>query len=183
MTQTATAPTTDLVRSIQATHVPNVSRCFQCRKCTNGCPVTPEMDFMPNQVIRMVQLGMKDALLASKTIWVCASCETCTTRCPNDIDIAKVMDALRQMGLKEGVPAAEPKVPQFHAAFLNSIKMFGRVFELGMTGEYKMRSKDFMSDIGLGMGMFKRGKLNLLPHVIKGRKEVKAMFGRAQGGK
>ena len=182
MNQTAVKPAPEFVRTVE-TRVEHVSRCYQCRKCTNGCPLTPEMDYLPNQVIRMVQLGMKDELLKSETIWVCASCETCTTRCPNDIDIAGVMDALRHIALEEKVPAAVTRVPQFHQSFLNSIRRFGRVFELGMTAEYKLRTRDFFSDMGLGLGMFKRGKLKVLPHWIKGRGEVKEIFRKTTGGR
>ncbi len=73
-----------------------VSACYQCRKCTNGCPVTFAMDLYPDQVMRYIQLGLRKEILQSSTIWVCASCETCTTRCPNEVDIAKVMDYLKQ---------------------------------------------------------------------------------------
>ena len=183
MTQAGVRPSSTFMREIEASHVPNVSRCFQCRKCTNGCPLVPEMDFGPNQVIRMVQLGMKDQLLASRTIWVCASCETCTTRCPNDIDIAGVMDALRQVAQAEGAASAVPAVPTFHKAFLASIRRFGRVHELSMLGEYKLRAKDLWSDMGLGMEMFKRGKIKLLPHAIRGRKEVRGIFRKTTGGR
>ena len=183
MNSTDVTPSGSFAREIEADHVEHVSRCFHCRKCTNGCPLVTEMDLMPNQVIRMVQLGMRDQLLRSKTIWVCATCETCTTRCPNDIDIAGVMDAMRHIALREKVPAAIEQVPMFHKSFLNSIKMFGRVFELGMTGEYMLRSKDFFSNTEIGMGMFKRGKLHFLPHKIKGSKQVKEIFRKAKGGR
>ena len=183
MSQSAVRPDPGFVRKVEAESVEHVSRCYQCRKCTNGCPLTPEMDFMPNQVIRMVQLGMKKQLLDSETIWVCASCETCTTRCPNEIDIAGVMDALRQMAIREKHPAAVANVPVFHKAFLDSIERFGRVYELGMLGEYKIRTKDLFSDMGLGMGMFKRGKLSFIPHLIKNRDEVKEIFRKHRGGK
>jgi len=153
-----------------------VSRCYQCRKCTNGCPVSFAMDVMPNQVMRMVQLGLRDELLESKTIWLCSSCQTCTTRCPNDIDIAHVMDSLRQLSRETGVAAAEDKVVKFHDAFLNSIRRHGRLFELGMVGFYKLAARDFFGDTKVGWGMFKRGKLKLWPTGIKGKGEVRRMF-------
>jgi heterodisulfide reductase subunit C len=90
------------------------------------------MDYKPNQIMQMVSLGMKERILSCKTIWVCASCYTCSTRCPNDIDIAGVMDWLRQSALQEGVTPAEKEVPIFHAAFLDSIRTYGRVHELSM---------------------------------------------------
>ena len=82
----------------------NIQDCYQCQKCSAGCPVAFAMDYKPNQVMQMVLLGMKERVLSCKTIWVCASCYTCSTRCPNDIDIAGVMDWLRQSALREGVP-------------------------------------------------------------------------------
>jgi hypothetical protein len=93
------------------------------------------------------------------------------------------MDALRQIARAEGVPAAVPAVPTFHAAFLASIRRFGRVYELGMLGEYKLRAKDLWSDMDLGMQMFKRGKIKLLPHAIRGRKEVRDIFRKTTGGR
>ena len=81
----------------------DVSRCYQCGKCTAGCPVAMEMDIMPNQVMRLIQIGVKDWVLSSSTIWLCLSCETCSTRCPEDIDLAKVMDTLRKK-VASGLP-------------------------------------------------------------------------------
>ena len=81
----------------------NVSICYQCMKCSCGCPVTFAMDYLPNQIIHMIRIGLKDEVLKCASIWVCTSCETCTTRCPNDIDIAKIMDAMKIASLKSGL--------------------------------------------------------------------------------
>ena len=75
--------------------------CYQCGKCSAGCPAISEMDILPNQVIRYVQLGFKDELLKSKSSWVCASCLTCNARCPKGIKIAEVMEAVRQISLRK----------------------------------------------------------------------------------
>jgi heterodisulfide reductase subunit C len=128
----------------------------------------------------MAQLGLEDELLRSKTIWVCASCQTCTTRCPNDIDIAHLMDALRQMSQAAGVPAAEKNVVKFHKAFLDSIRRHGRVFELEMVGLYKLAARDFFGDTKVAWDMLKRGKLKFLPSNIKGKAEVRRMFEKAK---
>src|SRR4030042_6002979 len=95
-----------------------VSACFQCEKCTNGCPVSFSMDIVPHRLMRCIHLGLKDQVLRSDTIWVCASCETCTTRCPNGIDIAHVMDTLRQLSKRQGIKPAQYSIPIFHSAFL-----------------------------------------------------------------
>ena len=140
------------------------------------------MDVMPNQVMRMVQLGLQDEVLQSKTVWICASCQTCTTRCPNDIDIAHVMDTLRQLSRQAGVSLGEPNVVKFHDAFLASLRRYGRVFELGMVGQYKLATFDLFSDTKLAWEMFKRGKLKFLPAKIKGKREVREMFSKERKG-
>ncbi|UCD58612.1 MAG: 4Fe-4S dicluster domain-containing protein [Candidatus Hydrogenedentota bacterium] len=153
-----------------------VSSCFQCLKCSSGCPIAYEMDYLPAQIIRMVNLGMLDEVLKSRTIWVCASCETCTTRCPNDIDIAHVMDTLREMALHSGKAESEEDLRRFHESFLSAIKTWGRVHELQMIGTYKLKTRRFMEDADIGMAMFKRGKIKLIPESIKGRKAVRKLF-------
>ena len=166
--------------------------CYQCYKCSAGCPISFDMDLLPHQIIRSVVFNQKEKALSSKTIWLCASCETCTTRCPNEIDIAKVMDVLRQIQRESGMPAQEPKIPVFHKAFLNSIKKKGRVHELTMIQQYNQESGDLMEkvktgtwkdDVKLGMKMFFRGKLKLLPPKCTGVKEVQKLFEQAEGHK
>jgi len=166
--------------------------CYQCFKCSAGCPVSFAMDILPHQVIRSVLFFQKEKVLSSRTIWVCASCETCTTRCPNEIDIAKVMDVLRQMQVESEDVAQEPKIPIFHEAFLDSIKKRGRVHELSMLQNYSLKSGDFKeklktgewkNDIKLGLKMFLRGKLKVLPPKCEGVKEVQRIFDRAEDHK
>jgi heterodisulfide reductase subunit C len=167
-----------------------VSACFQCRKCTNGCPVTFAMDLYPDQIMRYIQLGLKAEVLASATIWVCASCETCTTRCPNEIDIAGVMDHLKQTLVETKGRPREAKVLAFHRVFLEDIRKRGRIFETGMmqnyllkSGEFFTKMKDFsiLDEMRLGWTMYRKGRLNLLPKSIKDRQEVKNLFDKKAG--
>jgi heterodisulfide reductase subunit C len=76
--------------------------CYQCGKCSAGCPMAAHMDILPNQIIRMAQLGMQRQLLASRTIWTCVSCLTCNSRCPKNIRIAEVIESLRETALRSG---------------------------------------------------------------------------------
>jgi len=158
-----------------------LERCYQCVACSSGCPVAFAMDYMPHQIIRMVQFGLKDRVLDSTTIWLCASCETCATRCPNDIDIVPVMDTLRQTALREG-RTQQTKLPLFHATFLAGIKSNGKIHELMLILRYTLTSGDIFKfkklfkDMILGVKMFIRGKLAILPSKIKGAKEVKHIF-------
>ena len=154
----------------------DVAACYQCMKCSAGCPVMPFMDLQPHRVLRMLQWGMVNDVLNSETIWLCASCETCTTRCPNDIDIAALMDTLRQLSLDEGLQPAVPEVPMFHRAFLNTIRRTGRIHEVEMILRYKMASRRFADDMKLGMEMFRKGKIKLLPERWRSMKDVRRMF-------
>lgn len=156
----------------------HVQDCYQCQKCSAGCPVAFAMDYRPNQIMQMVSLGLAEKALASRTIWVCASCYTCSTRCPNDIDIAGVMDWLRQSALRRGVAPAEKEVPLFHAAFLDSVRTHGRIHELGMMARYKKSTGKLFADFKLGWKMFVRGKLKILPPRVKAKKEIAALFSK-----
>lgn len=159
-----------------------VESCYQCGKCSGGCPLAFAMDYQPRQVMRLVQLGLKDEALTSSTIWICATCYTCSTRCPRDVDIAAVMDALRVMALKEGKKPADRNVGVFHQAFLESVKQFGRSYELGLMIRYKLGTMRLTEDMALGLKMLAKGKLALLPESAKGRDEIRAIFREAERG-
>jgi len=150
--------------------------CYHCRKCTAGCPVASHMEYNPNKVIKMIQNGKREQVLNSKTIWLCLSCETCITRCPNQVDIARMMDVLRQMAIEEGVGAREKNILKFHEAFLAGIKRGGRINEPMMMVEYKLRSGDLFSDAVAGVEMFMKGKLSILSPRTKDMKSVKDIF-------
>jgi len=91
----------DFVRKVEELSGQKLLVCYQCGKCSAGCPQVGQMDILPNQVIRLAQLGQKEDLVASKTIWVCASCLTCNVRCPKGVKIAEVMEAVRQVVLRK----------------------------------------------------------------------------------
>lgn len=160
----------------------DVRACFQCGRCSSGCPVAPFMDVLPMEMIRLAAMGQEETLLASHTIWLCASCQTCTTRCPNAIDIAGVSDHLRERNLAQGLEVAEPRVAAFHHSFLRSVRRWGRTYELGMLGFYKLRARDLFGDMGLGFAMFRRGKLHYFPRRARAKHQVRAMFKKAAAG-
>lgn len=89
------------VAKVQELSGQNLLACYQCGKCSAGCPAVSQMDILPNQIIRYAQLGFKDELLKSKSIWICASCLTCNARCPKGINIAEVIEAIRQILLRK----------------------------------------------------------------------------------
>lgn len=167
----------------------DAAACFQCRRCTNGCPVTFAMDLFPDEVIRLVILGQRERVLNSRTIWVCAACETCTTRCPNGVKIAELMDCLKEMAVKEDVPSPQPQILALHRTFLDDLKRRGRAFEGSLVPKYLLRSgelqrklKDgsWVDEMKLGWKMFRKGRLPLFPKGIKGRKEVREILSHSK---
>jgi heterodisulfide reductase subunit C len=151
--------------------------CYQCGRCAAGCPqnVPGEMDVSPTRVIRLLQLESAfperaeeyaRRALTAETPWLCAGCQTCTTRCPQGVDIAGAMDVLRQEGLKRGVTATTRRVRDIqalHRTFLNGALKHGRIHELSLVLGYKLRTGHFFQDAALGPAMMSKGKLSLLP--------------------
>jgi len=180
-----------LLEQIEAQGPFQAGACFQCRKCTNGCPVTFAMDLYPDEVIRMVILGQRAMVLACDTIWVCAACETCTTRCPNDVRIAELMDCLKEMALEQGVASSQPRILALHETFLNNIKKRGRLCEAILLPAYWLRSGDLLEkwttgiwrhDLNLGRQMLSKGRMPIVQRSISGKKEVRKIFARRKKG-
>ena len=176
-----------LLDQIEAQGLFQAGACFQCRKCTNGCPVTFAMDLYPDEVIRMVILGQRDAVLSCETIWVCAACETCTTRCPNDVKIAELMDCLKEMAVQAGVPSPQPRISALHETFLNNIQKRGRLYETTLVPAYLLKSGGLRSklstgawryDLKLGRQMLSKGRVPLKPKSIEGKEEVRKILSR-----
>jgi len=157
-----------------------VSTCFQCHKCSSGCPIAPDMDLLSSQIMRLIHLGARNEILDSEAIWACASCEACTARCPMGIDIAAVMDTLRMMAVERKVSASDARTRSFNKAFLSSVRWHGRVFEAGMMTLYKLLSRDFFADMDKVPRMLRKRKLALLPHFSKSAKDVRNVFKRAE---
>jgi heterodisulfide reductase subunit C len=165
----------------------SVSACYQCKKCTSGCPLTFAMDFYPDQVIRLALLGQEAQVLGCRTIWVCSACETCTTRCPNNIDIAGVMDWLKEESISRGYASPQPQVTRFHQSFLDAVRLGGgRLSEPLLLGLYqwrtggtltKLKSGALMEDMRMAWELARRRRLvPHLPRRLKGAKEIKKLF-------
>lgn len=156
-----------------------IHQCYQCSKCSAGCPVASEMDLMPHQLVRMAVLGQVDRIAKSKSLWLCLNCHTCGTRCPNGIDVPTLLDPIRHQVLAKNIQTENSQVPAFHKSFMKTVKMFGRVHELTLIGLYKFKTKTFFDDMGLGMKMFSKGKIHLMPHKSKNVGKVKEVFNRS----
>jgi heterodisulfide reductase subunit C2 len=158
----------------------NVMECYQCGKCSAGCPLGDDMDIAPNQILRMLQYDdpiIFDSILRSMTIWLCLSCETCVTRCPMDIDLPLLMDYLRFESYRHNkVNKNARHILVFHKTFLDSVKSSGRLFEVGLIVGYKMRTMNLLQDIDLAPSMMAKGKLAFMPHHIRNREAVRKIF-------
>lgn len=159
----------------------NFQGCFHCLSCAGGCPVVEAMDYNPNQIIRMMQLGMKQKVLESHAIWVCVGCFSCLSQCPYRVDIPTMMDTLREMALEGGVKVAEPDIWAFHREFLNQVSKRGRLFELGFMMRYKMASRNFLQDMGTGMKLMMKGRFQLFPSRVRKLEEIRRIMGARNG--
>ena len=141
------------------------------------------MDIKPHQLVHLLNLGQVEEVLHSDTIWICASCETCTTRCPNGIDIAHLIDTLRQLSRRQGIKASQYSVPIFHSVFLASIKRHGRVHETEMALTYSIEDagwSGFLKLTSLGFAMFLKGKIKLKPSRVRSIGHIKSLFKKAE---
>jgi heterodisulfide reductase subunit C len=176
-------PASTFALEVQRRSGENVFRCYYCQKCTVGCPTAYAMDYQPAQVLKMIQLGMREPLLKSSAPWLCVGCETCGTRCPNEIRLAPVMDTLKYMALEAGYAPPETTVYALHRAFLDSIKIFGRVHETTMLAEYVLRSRDIFSivrsNIDVAVTLLLKRKIPILPERVKALRQVKELYRRA----
>mgnify|MGYP000551370332 CR=1 FL=1 len=157
-----------------------VNMCYQCGKCSAGCPLIEEMDIAPNQILRMLQLGipeLDEKILKSLTIWLCLTCQTCYTRCPKEVDIPTIMDYLRSESQKRNfVHPKARNILTFHKAFLKSIKRNGRLYEIGLLANYKLGTMKLFQDLNLAPSMLLKGKLSIFPFKIKGKKAIDKIF-------
>jgi len=172
--------TLKFTRDLQAMTGENVMHCYQCKKCTLGCPSAYRMKMRPHEMMRAIQLGMEEEVFWAGTIWICLSCETCNTRCPQGINILRVIDGLREMVISKKVDYYNPypAIPAFHRTFLYLVERFGKVYELGLALLINLRMLTPFKDIDMASPMFMKGKLKPFPHSSKGRKELQQVMAR-----
>ena len=154
----------------------DLSVCFQCKKCSSGCPVAKLAKTRPSEIMRLLHLGAGEELLERDLVWMCVSCETCSARCPMGIDVASVMDSLRRLALERGAPKPEGDMPLFNRAFLKTVEIFGRPYDIAMITAYKIGTGKLMEDTEKFPSMLKKGKIALLPALTGDRKTVKRIF-------
>jgi len=153
-----------LAARIRAGSGVNVYACYQCKKCTTGCPVAPFADVNPAQIMRAVQLGDEARSLDSRFIWLCTGCETCTTRCPMGIDVASVMEELRILARLDDRVRKDMPFAGILDLNYRSFRRWGRLYELELVVRDLVRRPKAVPDTAkLGMRMLSRGKVRWLP--------------------
>ena len=157
-----------------------IARCYQCRKCTSGCPVADRGDIKPHELVQLVLLGQQEEVLASTMIWECTSCQTCVSRCPQNVDLPAIIDALRQKSRLAKKGRVPNTVPKFNDIFLRTVRRLGRVYELGLMASFKLRTLNLFQDLGKFPMMLRKRKMALLPPFVPGRVKRKRIFKRSQ---
>lgn len=159
-----------------------VSTCYQCGKCSAGCPLNEDMDIQPNQILRILQAeypGYESKLLGSLSIWLCLACETCYDRCPQEVKLSEVMDFLRQESVRQNKVNPKAKdILSFHQAFLETVEKNGKLNEVWLTLDYKLKTLHMMQDMQKAPSMFLKGKLDPFPHRMKNAGEIEKIFKR-----
>lgn len=164
-------------REVEKRSGQNISVCYQCGNCTAGCPAGFAYDRQVSQIMRGLQLGLKEQVLSSRSIFLCLSCSMCSQRCPNNIDVAQVMETLRHMAREEG-HINVPDMDKFWMSFLDTVRAFGRTYEIGTMALYMMRSLRLGTDLDLAPEALKKHKLPFLPHLSHGHGATGRIFSR-----
>jgi len=154
--------------------------CIQCGTCTASCPNAEFMDYSPRQIWRMVQLGLKEEVLNSRTFWLCSSCYSCTVRCPRGIPLADTIAALKRMAVAEGIKKYKES-SRFYQVFMDTVRRYGRVNELELMVLYFLSTNPLMAFgyIPLGWTLLSKGKVS--PNLPKmGEGKLDALFRKVE---
>jgi len=150
-----------------------VAACMQCGTCSGSCPSAFKMDYTPRQIMLALQMGLEDEAIRSTAIWYCANCYMCTVRCPRDIPVSDVMGELRTLCLQRGLAGRRDRV--FIRSFTGIVRRWGRMSEPELLLRYYLQNNplDLLKSAGLALAMLKRGKIEILPHRLRGIEEVR----------
>ncbi len=159
--------------------------CIQCGTCGGSCPSGPDMDYSPRTIFAMMEVGMRDEVLQSNTPWYCVSCHYCMVRCPQEVHITDIMYTLKRMAIKEGAyrESSASEAPEFSGTFIDFVEDYGRSFELGLATRHHLRHHPLDAvkmATTLGLGMLRRGRIDLTPTKIEGVDQLKAILAKAK---
>jgi heterodisulfide reductase subunit C len=158
-----------------------IKRCLQCGTCTGSCPVSYAMDITPRQTIALFRAGHIEDILHSRTIWLCASCYSCTVRCPVGIRITDTLYALKRIAMEEKIYPHKFPVHTLSKVFIGNVYRYGRNYELGLGIRYFLLTNivKLFTNIGYAWSMIRRGRLGLIPKKLKKIDEIHAIIKEA----
>ena len=161
--------------------IPNgakINQCIQCGTCSASCPTSDAMKYSPREIIAALRAGVLNGVLRSNTVWLCASCYSCTVRCPSGIPFTDVMYELKRLGAKHGISPEGATNSVMAHAFVESVDRYGRNFEPELIRKYYLRTNPlkFIHQIRLGLRLLLRGRMRLLPDRIKGVAGLRKMM-------
>jgi heterodisulfide reductase subunit B2 len=169
--------TSGLAQRVREATGQNVYLCYQCVKCTSGCPIAGYFDWQPNQIMRALQLGQEEIALRAETPWLCACCQTCSSRCPQGLDVAAIMEFLVREATARGIKPRLPALNVFNQAFMRQVRLWGRAYEVGLIAEMNVRSGNLTNNAGLGVRMARKGKVAFLPSLARPPRRAKPVAG------
>ena len=189
------ATSTSLLAEVTKRSGQNLQACYQCRRCAAGCPVGEETGVTPDRLIRMIVVGDREEALNNLLVWKCVACYTCGTRCPNNIQTARITETLKQMAKKAHTKPLTPRVADFHSAFMTSTRHLGRFNEIEALAIYETKTAikelsqgkvkavidEMIGQARLALDMMKKKRLHLGVDRVKARSEVQALFAKAKG--
>jgi heterodisulfide reductase subunit C len=150
---------------------PNIYNCYQCGRCTAGCPLADVYEYQPNEIIRLIQLNKIGDILNANSVYLCASCEICSSRCPQEVKVSAIMNHLRIKSWQYRLFKLKEN-SNFYRIFLRIVEKFGRSFEPALILILNLFNKRFFNDMDLMPGILLRRKIKLLPEFTRQRKEV-----------
>lgn len=159
-----------------------ISRCIQCGTCTGSCPVSYAMDISPRQLLALFRAGEMEQIMKSRTIWICASCYSCTTRCPSGIKITDIIYALKRTAIEKDMESAAPQVQRLARLFTENLMSYGRLHEGTLIRKYYMKTNmlKFIDLIPLARKMWKTKRIEPFPKRIKDQKSLASIIRKAQ---
>jgi len=169
----------------QVSNIPGgekIKRCIQCGTCTGSCPVSYTMDIPPREIIALFRAGDIESILASRTIWICASCYACTVRCPMGIKVTDILYALKRMAMEENLFPKRFPVYVLSRSFVKMANLFGRSYEIGLLVAFYLRTKPWrlFSLLPLGYRLWRRGRVGLFPLRVKQRRQLAEILREAE---
>ena len=135
--------------------------CFQCSKCSTGCPSVDKMDLKPAQVMHSIRLGREEAVLNSEAIWLCVGCETCSARCPQQVEPAAIMAAARLLAMQKGIQPSVREVGIYYRGFMFNMRLNGRIHDASLAGVTQFLTGQLIENLPLAWKLFMRGRVKL----------------------